>query len=111
MVLIVDDDPIIATLIKHAFGDIDSKVFSSFADLVNEPEENIKDAAIVVTDMGLGDGHDGVDVKDYMKSLNPNVKSILITGGTYAQNITGNFDAIVYKPFKLDNLRALLTNL
>ena len=103
MVVVVDDDVLIAKIIEVTLKGIECKCFDSFSALCSEPEESLKRADLVITDMVLEGNMSGLDVRNYMKGINPDVIVMRITGG--AGHGEDGFVKTVSKPFNVLDLR------
>lgn len=111
-VLVVDDERDHADGIAEAIEKLNVKAITVYNS--KDALEIVRDRSvdIVVTDLKLGDSHDGLAILDEAKKHNPNTEVILITA--YATIDTckeairrGAYDYLV-KPIDIDQLRTLV---
>jgi DNA-binding response OmpR family regulator len=82
LVLLVEDEPLIADLIQTALEDKDLTVVVAHSSSValTRLEANFTEIAVLVTDINLGDRVTGFDVAKRARTLNPDVKVVYVTG-------------------------------
>lgn len=111
-VLLVEDDKYmnltLSGFLEEEGYDIVSAVSANEA--IEKIEDNCKSYSLVILDYNLGNlsGMTGLDILQKMKSVNPDVKSILITAYSdkkikdLAKN--AGIDVFINKPFLLDDI-------
>ena len=110
-ILVVDDEPSIAQVIKMILTESDYEVFT--AHTVAEATRILSDQSVdvVITDLRLSDGS-GIDLLTYIKTEIPDIEVILMTGygsiDITVEAIKRGAYYYVEKPFTPDVLRALI---
>ena len=118
-VLLVEDDKYmnltLSGFLEEEGYDIVSAVSANEA--IQKIQENNKSYSLVILDYNLGNlsGMTGLDILQKMKSVNPDVKSILITAYSdkkikeLAKN--AGIDVFINKPFLLDDILEAVSTL
>jgi len=108
MLLIIEDEEILADMLDAICGGIDHKIITSYIDLLNIPVLELSKITCVLTDMNLDKEYTAHHVIEYMSSQNIEVNMILMTGGSPSAKTISLFDGILYKPFKKEDLIAMI---
>ena len=107
MIILIEDEETLAELYDIILSKIDHKVCRSLEELEQVPEQVIKDAQCVITDMYLKPGVTALNIKDYIKDINPTAKVLLMTGGIIDPDTVKQFDYLLLKPFPCRTLKSL----
>ena len=113
-ILILDDEPIVGERLKISLehAGFDAEALSSSREAIDRLKEEHYD--ILVTDLKMS-GPDGIEVLRLAKQLRPDIKPIVITGfatrETAEKAMRSGAVEFIAKPFKLSQLKDLLTAL
>jgi DNA-binding NtrC family response regulator len=113
-VLVLDDEPIVGERLKASLerAGFFVEAFSSSRDALNRLQTERYD--ILVTDLKMS-GPDGMEVLREAQQLNPDIKSVVITGfattETAEEALRSGAVVFVPKPFKMKQLKDLLIEL
>lgn len=107
-VLVVDDEPRLAAVVARVLTDAGHAVavVASAADALRWLDGN--EADVVVTDLGLGDGPNGLQLAQDMRARRPALRIVLLTGWSASldpEDVRGmGIAAVLGKPFRPDEL-------
>jgi DNA-binding response OmpR family regulator len=110
-VLVVDDDPVVRSFIAMVLDDAGFRV--SVAGDLDEAvaKASDEDVSVLVSDLVLG-CCDGLDVDEAVRTLNPRLQTLYISGYGSSRYGSDADDPILAKPFGIqelvDRVRALL---
>ncbi len=115
LILVVDDDTTFATLLGQVLESDGWQVLiaNRFEDAVDQISSN-PEIVLVICDVELGAGQNGVTLISRLKHLNPNVASVLTTGhreDTVSALLDGLETDVIFKPFRIDELLARVRTL
>lgn len=112
-ILFLDDEEYIRKMVVEFFSELKHKVVtvSTGEEAIMIYEEHYKNNDpfdIIILDLTIKGGMDGVEAFQHIKQINPNVKAILATGYADQKFIKKfselGFTSILQKPFAFDNL-------
>ena len=104
MIIIVEDEEMIVDVVNHFMEDIEHIAAQSLEELIELPEDTIKKAVCIITDMNLKQGVSAYNVRNYVKGINPDIKVILMSGTPPDQRTLDIFEGFLQKPFLKDDL-------
>jgi len=113
-ILVLDDEPIVGERLKASLerAGFAVDVFTSSQNALDRLQTERYD--FLVTDLKMS-GPDGMDVLKEAGRLNPDIKSVMITGfatsATAEEALSSGAVRFVAKPFKMSELKALLIEL
>lgn len=102
-VLIVDDDPAIGALIAEVLGraGCETMIASSCDEALATARQWRVD--LVISDVVLGVGGDGIDCVERVKTLQPRAETLFMSGYARPRAPSGG-DSLLAKPFGVDDL-------
>jgi len=113
-ILIVDDNPNMSTLLSDILEIFDFEGFH--AENGKEALDRLRQSKydMVFTDLRMPQ-MDGYDLLDAIKSEHPSMPVVVVTGYAVGDaredEITAKADGFLHKPFKVDEIESILTNL
>jgi DNA-binding response OmpR family regulator len=109
-ILVVDDAPALAQLLAAYFESVGHEVVTLDSGVAVEETIRVTAFDVVFTDVAMP-GVSGWQVLELVRAARPGVPVVLMTGWDAerpAESDTARPDAIVEKPFKLDQIRKVL---
>lgn len=110
VVLVVDDDASISELLETALRLVGLRVVRASTLRAAEELLRAEPVDLVLADEHLGPGDSGSAWLARLRAERPSVGAVLLTGAPVAQGLTPGIE-VVYKPFAMDELTALLGRL
>jgi len=107
MILIIEDEKMLAEIIDLYAENIEHKTLNSVKEFKQVPEDTIKLCTSIIIDMNLEKIDRGTHVLEYAKNLNPNIKVILMTGMSEDEESYKKFDDVLYKPFSISQFKEI----
>jgi DNA-binding response OmpR family regulator len=107
IVLLVEDDPGVRTLVEEALADRGLRVLCAGDDRAAQRilEREAGHIGVLVADVHLGASATGYDVAKRARKLNPGIEVVYITGRSLDVDRFGvNGGVLMPKPFDIDNL-------
>jgi len=104
MIIIVEDEDMIVDVMNHFMKDIEHIAVQSLEELIELPEDTIKNAVCIITDMNLKQGVSAYNVRKYVKDINPDITVILMSGTSQDPSTRDVFEGYLPKPFRKDDL-------
>jgi PAS domain S-box-containing protein len=112
-VLVLDDEEAICALVTSALGALGMEVTEAAGgdralQACEQAKKNGRPFHLVIADLSLGDGANGIDVVARLHQIDPNLKAVVSTG--YDQDPIMNdfrrhgFEAALAKPYELNKL-------
>jgi CheY-like chemotaxis protein len=113
-ILIVDDNPNMSTLLSDILEIFDFKGYH--AEDGNEALDKLKEQKfdLVFTDLRMPRMH-GIDLLNAIKSDHPKIPVVVVTGYSVGENhdriLSKMADGFLHKPFKVNEIESILSNL
>lgn len=116
LVFLIDDEPIVLRALQRVLSRlaVDVRVFEDGGSALEAARTRAPD--LVVTDLDIGSGMDGVALARAMRRLGP-VRSILVSGSVAAEEVAGTairegmLDAFLKKPWDTAQLQSAVSGL